>query len=325
MKKAIVLGILLLIGLGAGPGRSNEPAGLSAEDYIIGPRDILEIAVWGEDNLHLLCEVSAYGTINYFFLGDVKVAGLTLKQAREKITALLANGYINNPVVILRINNFKSKEVQITGAVDRPGTYVLETNDTTLLKLISMAGGTTYNRGNFALIYRGGAERLKEEKAKQHDSSPEMAAPEHGNTADKAEPITVPPNSLKGQENIQVDLRLLLDQGKPENDVKVMPGDFVLIQSKLIENLRLNYVFVDGAVRSPRQVDYIEGMTALQAITQAGGFSDLASPNRTYVTRLGPDGKIFRFRIKLKDVQRGKRPDEPLKPGDRILVQESWF
>jgi protein involved in polysaccharide export with SLBB domain len=88
----------------------------------------------------------------------------------------------------------------------------------------------------------------------------------------------------------------------------------------------LNYVFVEGAVRSPRQVDYVEGMTTLQAITQVGGFSEVASPNRTYITRIGPDGKTtIRIRVKARDVQKGKRPDVPLKPGDRILVQEGHW
>ena len=295
------------------------------DDYIIGPRDILFIAIWGEETLRDYFEVSGSGSIHFFFLGDVQVAGLTIKQVTEKLSAELENGYIKNPVIIVNIDKFKSKEVQLEGAVVRPGTYVLETNTTTLLKLISMAGGTTIYRGNFALIYRGGAQKIKQQpQATTQESSFPENQPLEGDSAHPTD-ITTVLQSLTGQENITVDLRLLLDQGKPENDVTIYPGDFVLIRSKTNETLNFNYVFVEGAVRTPKAVEYIQGMTALQAIIQAGGFSDYASPNKTTITRIGPDNQPITIKVRLKDVQKGKRPDEKLQPGDRINVRESAF
>src|SRR3990172_1999767 len=107
MKKFIALGWTLFIGLPALTVLAAGPADSGNDDYIIGPRDVLNVSVWGESDLQNLCEVSGAGAINFFFLGDVKVAGLTLKEAREKITPLLKDGYIKNPVVIIKVEQFK--------------------------------------------------------------------------------------------------------------------------------------------------------------------------------------------------------------------------
>jgi polysaccharide export outer membrane protein len=325
MKKFLVWGIALLICMACRPISAADAADSSADDYIIGPRDVLDISVWGESSLESLAEVSATGTVNFFFLGDVQVSGLTLKQAREKITALLEDGYIKNPIVIIKVSQFKSKEVQIQGAVSRPGTFVLETNTTTLLKLISMAGGATSDRGSLALIYRGGSTKVNQEKPKKPVAHPVSDNQTPEGEAGGPEHMREPPESLKGEESIKVDLRQLLELGKPENDVVILPGDFVLIPSKGSQNPVMNFVYVDGAVKTPQQVEYVEGLTALQAIIKAGGFSDVASPNQTWITRIGPDGKTVSFRVKLKNVQKGKIPDPPLQPGDRVNVREGIF
>ena len=121
-----------------------------------------------------------------------------------------------------------------------------------------------------------------------------------------------------------VDLRGLLDRGDYSQDVVIYPGDFVYIGSIKVENLANNFVFVGGAVRDPQQVQFTEGMTALQAVIKAGGFSEVASPNRTTITRTGPQGPVV-IRVRLRDIQRGRTADVPLQAGDRINVPESAF
>jgi polysaccharide export outer membrane protein len=309
-------------------GSAAESPEISEEqDYIIGPRDVISIKVWGEGGLSDSFEVNGGGTIPYFFLGDVHIAGLTPSQVRDKITVLLVDGYLKDPIIIVRIDVYKANEVQIHGAVARPGTYVLQTNTTALSSLISMANGTTENRGKEAFIIRGGATMINKQKGESSGNEGESGSPSasEGDTTDMPEPLTNIPEQLKNQERIVVDLRPLLDHGVLGTDAIIYPGDFVLIGKKSVEDIKRHYVFVEGAVRTPKRLDYHEGMTALQAIIQCGGFHELASPNRTYITRLGPDGKLLNIRVKLKHVQRGRTEDTPLKPGDRIFVRESWY
>lgn len=345
MKRYVGLVLLVALALGGSSGAATLPDP-SKEDYTVGPRDRLHINLWGEDKMDVKVAVSGLGTINYFFLTDVQVAGLTIAQIREKLTRLLKDGYYKNPVLIVQMEEYKSKEVQIQGEVDRPGILALDTNYTTLLRLISLAGGAKENRGPLAYIYRGGVIAVRAHEAKSQPPTPAPTpapapAPDLPADSDKEKPspdkdkenqtAPTPPTDhekylevLEGKERVQVNLRLLLDQGDISQDVAVYPGDFVYIESFRVGTTQ-NFVWVEGAVKNPRSVEWQPGLTVLQAIIQAGGALDLASPNRTTITRTGPGGVQTVIRVKVKSIQRGKKPDVPLQPGDRITVPESVF
>ncbi|MFO8056403.1 MAG: polysaccharide biosynthesis/export family protein [bacterium] len=299
---------------------SNKPV---EKDYSVGPKDVITVEVWGED-MKITSEVSSDGTIQFFFLGQIQVAGLNTSQIKEKIeNELKSEGYLNDPVVIVKIEEYKSKEVQIHGAIKDPGIYYLDTNYTTLLNLISRAGGTSKNRGKLAYVWRGGANQVTIPQNKSDkDETGDSSAGDKKKTIKSEAEIR---GSLQGTEKIEVNILNLLDKGDVSENVRIYPGDFVLINSLTTENLSQNYVWVEGEVKSPEQIPYQPGLTVLQAVIKTGGVTDLASPNRTQITRRGPDGENLTFKVKLKDIQQGERPDVVLQPGDRIYVPESWW
>lgn len=73
--------------------------------------------------------------------------------------------------------------------------------------------------------------------------------------------------------------------------------------------------FIGGAVKNPGSYSYSPGLTLRRAINNAGGFTDLASPSKLYVTGESdpPDKKVKR------------KPDYMVRPGDTITVKESFF
>lgn len=83
-------------------------------------------------------------------------------------------------------------------------------------------------------------------------------------------------------------------------------------------------IYVSGAVKSPGAYNFEKGITALNAIILAGGFTDVARPNKTKIVR-GEKAKILNLKINLKDVLKGKADDVTLAPGDRVIVPESVF
>ncbi len=300
------------------PGDVSKQEGQT--DYTVGNKDKITVKVWGEDGMEITTEVSYAGTIQFFLLGEVKVAGLTTSEIKEKIESQLkSKGYLNNPVVIVKIEEFKSKEVQVHGAIKDGGIYYLDTNYTTLLNLISKAGGATEERGRLAYIWRGGSEdvnKITEKVAEEYQSSGKEET-------EIKEEIT---SSLDKSKRIEVNIQRLLDEGDVSENVTIYPGDFVLINSFTTENPTANYVWVEGEVKNPQQIPYQSGLTVLQAVIKAGGVTDLASPNRTQITRQpGADDKSVTFKVRLKDIQRGNRPDVALQAGDRIYVPESWW
>lgn len=90
------------------------------------------------------------GYIQFPVIGDLKLGGLTRSEALLKLNTELKK-YINNPIVNMRILNFK---ISVAGEVARPGTFEITTERITLFEAISKAGDLTIygNRKNVLII-----------------------------------------------------------------------------------------------------------------------------------------------------------------------------
>lgn len=124
---------------------------LDATEYMVGEGDVLQISVYEHPDLSTIVRVTYDGTIVVPLLGNVEVKNLTVSQISLKISELLADGYIVNPQVNTFIKEFRSKKATILGQVNKPGMYNLQ-ESTSLLELISQAGGLTKFAGSVAII-----------------------------------------------------------------------------------------------------------------------------------------------------------------------------
>jgi polysaccharide export outer membrane protein len=118
---------------------SSEPAPRALPDYLIGPDDVLTIAVWGEKELSGDFTVRPDGRISLLLVNDIAAAGLTTEQLRE----ILNKGYspfIEAPNVSVTVKAINSRRVFINGYVPRPGMYPLGSH-LTVVQLIAIAGG----------------------------------------------------------------------------------------------------------------------------------------------------------------------------------------
>jgi len=99
-----------------------------------------------------------------------------------------------------------------------------------------------------------------------------------------------------------------------------------VIVTELRSHEFLSRVRVTGAVRTPRSLNHRQGMTVLDAILEAGGVTDFASPNRARLFRK-TQTKTEVFQIELDDILRKGRLETNLllSPGDVITVPERLF
>ncbi|MBO6937194.1 MAG: polysaccharide export protein [Deltaproteobacteria bacterium] len=94
--------------------------------------------------------------------------------------------------------------------------------------------------------------------------------------------------------------------------------------SVLVESYESKRVSVMGAVSQSGTFPMRSGLTVVQAISLAGGFTPLADRNSTVVTR-GEGDALRRFRIRVDDVTRGEADDFRLRSGDIVYVPERLF
>jgi protein involved in polysaccharide export with SLBB domain len=114
----------------------NEAPG----EYLLKQGDEIAIQVFDEPDLTLDTVVGASGSINYSYLGDIRVAGKSPVQLERHISALLKNGYLVNPSVNVRVLQYRA--FYMNGEVRSPGSYPYEPG-LTLDRAIALAGGLT--------------------------------------------------------------------------------------------------------------------------------------------------------------------------------------
>lgn len=102
------------------------------------------------DNQSIGYLVDQKGNIHLPLIGNLKVAGLTTNELREKLNQTLLT-YYKDPVVNIRLLNLK---VSVFGDVLRPNIYTLPNERTTLTQALSLAGdlNITAMRNNIILI-----------------------------------------------------------------------------------------------------------------------------------------------------------------------------
>lgn len=179
-----------------GPGgqpKTDPAAGVSTEGYVIGSQDNLNIIVTDEADLTNKYRVDTDGTITMPYLKRVQVAGLSLQEAQDKITALLKKDYLRNPQVRIEVDQFKARSILMTGEVRVQGKLALPGTSMSLLEALALAGSATQNASNEVLI---------------------MHAPKPGETK-APEPIVVN--------------RKDLELGKVGRDITLQDGDIVNI------------------------------------------------------------------------------------------------
>jgi polysaccharide export outer membrane protein len=127
-------------------------------ELILGPGDVMEIAVYRHDDLNKKIQIPPDGRVSLPFVGEVQAAGQSVVQLREKITEGLSS-YIVNPQVSITVAALRSEKVYILGEVQRPGIFALDSR-MTVLEAISGAGGFTEDaRWSDVLLIRGGPEK----------------------------------------------------------------------------------------------------------------------------------------------------------------------
>ena len=336
----VVAWLLTLSSLGVGAARSEErrnwlkvpersvktvePAATPISRYTatsyryrLAPGDQLVMSVFKIEGYEAKVEVLSDGTINLPRLGTVLVWGLTLEEARQKIT----KGYrqiLRRPIVYLDLARQRPIRVTVTGEVERPGIYTLQVNASkadidkglgsgggwpTLVDVIARAGGIT---------------------AVGDLSSLELMRPSYTNNGQskryKFDYLTVLKNGGHAPNPLIYDgdsVRVVRADSPTTTDL--IAGSISNFSPALIQ------VAVIGEVKSPGSIEVPPNSPLAAAVLKAGGIEPIrGSIARVAVIRTERDGSTSVKKMTYSpDALLSNPNNPPLRQGDIVVVDRN--
>ena len=155
-------------------GTLPEPR-IPSYPYRLGPQDTLRIFVWGHPDLTPVTSNVTSGTTatipagrtidsqgNIFFpmVGNIRAAGLTVSEFRDRLAAALSK-YIAQPQVEVDIAGFRSQRVFMAGELKNPGVLGITDQPMRVTDAIAQAGGATTNADLYDATLTRGASSVR--------------------------------------------------------------------------------------------------------------------------------------------------------------------
>ena len=109
----------------------------------VGPGDVVEVTVVGEDKLPKEFEINSDGTLDFPYVNPIKAGGLDPRQIASSIREELVEAkFLVDPQVQVKVKAYNSKKIQVIGQVAKPGPIAYQ-DGMTLVQAISAAGWFT--------------------------------------------------------------------------------------------------------------------------------------------------------------------------------------
>ena len=108
-------------------------------NYLLGAGDEVTINIWGASQQTVQRVISPDGYIVIDGIGPIRLAGLSISQAKETLRSQLGKSYADCHFD-LSLSDLRSMQVQVMGEVVRPGTYTLSSLSSAFNALYAAGG-----------------------------------------------------------------------------------------------------------------------------------------------------------------------------------------
>lgn len=255
--------------------------------YTINAGDEIKIIVYNHKDLTVDTVVTPDGFVGMVFLGQVKIAGLTLAEAAQKLEEGLAQ-YVKQPAVGIMPMKISSETATIAGGTKSPGVFNIS-NGMRLADLYALSGGSS--------------ERLMD-----------------GQVLDVADLV----NSIycrktkneKGEEEyviLPIDFRKAIELGDPNHNVLLRKGDYVYIGVR-----SESMVCLIGDAMKPHKRLWDNNLGILELLT-TGGWVNETYWSHAILIRGGVANPTI-YKVDLDGILCGRKPNVKLAPGDIVYL-----
>jgi protein involved in polysaccharide export with SLBB domain len=327
-------------------------------NYQLGPDDELNIDISGSSEANFKLKVSPEGSIRIPNLGPITVSGLTIEQARKKITSSLVSIYsaisTGETMVAITLGNIRSIKVTILGEITAPGTYTLPSL-ATVFNALYASGGPNQNgsfrnitviRNNkflgtvdvYDFLMKGETKnnfRLQDQDVIRI-SPYECRVELRGEVKRPGFYEALKKESLKDlieyaggyTDNVYKERVKIFRNTNKEKSVADIASDQIgsyklqngdiFLFDRLLDRFS-NRVSIEGAVFRPGSFALESGLTLSQLIKKADGLTEDALTTRGLIYRLKEDNSFEVLSFVVSDVTSGKN-DIVLKREDKIRI-----
>ena len=260
--------------------------------YKLGAGD--EVTIWAlgaeEIGTHPF-RIDLSGNVDVPMAGRIHAAGLTVDQLRAELVKQLRS-QLKDPQVTVSMTELRSQPVSVMGEVNKPGEYQLQ-GEKTLLEVLSLAEGVKADAGNKVRISRS---------VDQGELPIPSAAPDPSGRFYVAE----------------AGLRDALDHKSAVSALIMRPHDVITVEAG-----QTIYVMGDVNKQGAYPVGQREQITALQAMSLAGGPLATAKLSKARILREKADGTRADIPVDMDKVLEGKADNVPLQAGDFLYIPDS--
>ena len=194
-----LIALVAIIGMSACAGSGPVGSDLvpvieqpNADHYEIGAGDSLQVFVWGHDDLSTTVAVRPDGFISTPLVEDMQASGKTPTELAREVEAALSQ-YIRSPTVTVIVQQFVGEydqQIRVVGQAAEPASIPFRSGMTVLDVVIAVGGLSEFAAGNRSRIVR-------------RENGQEIV--------------------------IKVRLKDLLNRGDMEQNVRMRPGDVLII------------------------------------------------------------------------------------------------
>ena len=266
-----------------------DEARAAAKDYTIGPGDVFTVTVAEAPEYGGKFRVSDSGAIQLTGVKEpVRAEGKTSSELSSDIRqALISAKQLRDPQVSVFVDEYHGRTVTVIGAVAKPSVYSLQKR-TTVVDAVAVAGGALPNSGSTVTIVRG-----------------EASAEATGMAVGSVQILDM--------------ARLTKGEGSSGN-IEVRNGDVISVSAAQV-------VYVVGAVQKPGGFTLTnpeEGISVIQAVALAQGFTSVAATNRAMIVRQSTSGQGRReIPVDISQLLTKHVTDVVLAPNDILFIPNS--